>query len=103
MEINSYSPYEARIKIPTVVYQPLTEVLFQFQGVGCESRDSPCRVTTAGAIPHMGSVLESLHLARTVSLRGPSNRDNGLTVAAPPDPTGWVEIPGGMRVIPFEE
>jgi glutamate N-acetyltransferase/amino-acid N-acetyltransferase len=26
MEIDSYSPYNARIKIPTVVYQPLTDV-----------------------------------------------------------------------------
>ena len=26
MEIDSYSPYNARIKIPTVVCQPLTEV-----------------------------------------------------------------------------
>ena len=38
MEIDSYSPYKARIKIPTVVYQPLTELRPPVRGVGCESR-----------------------------------------------------------------
>ena len=38
MEIDSYSPYNARIKIPTVVYPPLTDVRPPVRGVGCESR-----------------------------------------------------------------
>ena len=38
MEIYSYSPYNARIKISTVVYQPLTDVRPPVRGVGCESR-----------------------------------------------------------------